>query len=328
MIFEKIHTVPTSDELVGKAFRRASRAMSGKQITGRESAMKANESMVLTAGNILSDNLANIVRRFPSFDELPGFYYEIADILVGVDKLRQSLSSTDWASKKIHELSREFVMNIRKSDSSMKTRKEAFGRMASIMSSIDSDLRFLNDARNQLRKLPDVREEPTIVVAGYPSVGKSSVMAVITGARPEVASCPFTSRGFSIGHFERNNDRYQVMDTPGLLDRPMSDRNDVELQAITALKHLESVVLFILDASETCGYVIDDQKRLLDEVRENFELPILVVANKADLPQFQEPDIVDLVISTETKQGVDAVVDQLIEMLAKEKESSPSVTPC
>ena len=328
MIFEKIHTVPTSDELVGKAFRRASRAMSGKQITGRESAMKANESMVLTAGNILSDNLANIVRRFPSFDELSGFYYEIADILVGVDKLRQSLSSTDWASKKIHELSREFVMNIRKSDSSMKTRKEAFGRMASIMSSIDSDLRFLNDARNQLRKLPDVREEPTIVVAGYPNVGKSSFMALITGARPEVASYPFTTKGVSIGHFERNNDRYQVMDTPGLLDRPMSDRNDVELQAITALKHLESVVLFILDASETCGYVIDDQKRLLDEVRENFELPILVVANKADLPQFQELDIVDLVISTETKQGVDAVVDQLIEMLAKEKESSPSVTPC
>ncbi|MGB9132765.1 MAG: GTP-binding protein, partial [Methanosarcina sp.] len=68
MIFEKIHTVPTSEELINKAFKRAARAMSGKTIENREGRFRANESMLLTAANIFTDNLANIVRRFPSFD--------------------------------------------------------------------------------------------------------------------------------------------------------------------------------------------------------------------------------------------------------------------
>ena len=106
MIFEKIHTVPTSGELINKAFKRSARAMSGKTIDSRESRFRANESMLLTAANILTDNLANIVRRFPSFERLPRFYYELTDILVGVEKLKMSLASVDWASRKIHEVAR------------------------------------------------------------------------------------------------------------------------------------------------------------------------------------------------------------------------------
>ena len=87
-IFEKIHTVPTSEELINKAFKRAARAMSGKTIDSRESKLQANESMILTAANIFTDNLSNVVRRFPSFDQLPKFYYELTDILVGVEKLK------------------------------------------------------------------------------------------------------------------------------------------------------------------------------------------------------------------------------------------------
>ncbi len=90
--------------------------MSGKTIEDRESRFRANESMLLTAANILTDNLANIVRRFPSFEQLPRFYYEITDILVGVEKLKMSLASVDWASRKIHEISRSYVGKIRNSD--------------------------------------------------------------------------------------------------------------------------------------------------------------------------------------------------------------------
>ncbi|MDD4749551.1 MAG: GTP-binding protein, partial [Methanosarcinaceae archaeon] len=166
MIFEKIHTVPTSEELINKAFKRASRTMSGKTITGKESRLSANESMLLTAANIFTDNLANIVRRFPSFDNLHPFYYELADILVGVEKMKMALGSVDWASRKIHEIAREYVGKMREVENPEPVRKEAFGRLASILKAINKDLIFLNKARNTLRKLPDVREEPTIVVAG------------------------------------------------------------------------------------------------------------------------------------------------------------------
>lgn len=318
MIFEKINTVPTSDELLDKSFRRATRAMSGKTITGRKTALQANESMVLTAANILTDNLKNIVRRFPTFENLPPFYYELADVMVGVDEMRKSLSRLDWASAKIHEVARDHVAKMRKTRDPLPVRKQCFGRLASIIGSIDKDLLFLNESRNKLRKLPSVHDEPTIVVAGYPNIGKSSYVTKVTGATPEIAPYPFTTKGVSIGHFFVGHDRYQVLDTPGLLDRPMSERNEIELQAITALRNLDAVVLFIIDASETCGYEIKDQKRMLEEVRSEFKLPVLVVANKADLPQFRELDYVDMKMSTETGEGVSEVTSTLIEMVKKE----------
>ena len=322
MIFEKIHTVPTSDELTNKAFKRAARAMSGKTIEGRDSRLRANESMVLTAANIFTDNLANIVRRFPSFEQLPTFYYELTDVLVGIEKLKMSLASVDWASRKIHEVARSYVGKIRDADLPEPVRKEAFGRIASIVKSINKDLLFLNEARNILRKLPDVQDEPTIVIAGYPNVGKSSFVSKITGATPEIAAYPFTTKGVSIGHFIRNDIRYQVMDTPGLLDRPMAERNNIERQAITAIHFLDAVVMFMIDPSESCGYEIEDQKRLLAEIRENFDLPLLVVANKADRSEFRNMDEVELNMSTITGEGMEEVMEKLLEMIEEKRLQS------
>jgi len=327
MIFEKIHTVPTSEELINKAFKRAARAMSGKTIESRESRFRANESMLLTAANIFTDNLANIVKRFPSFDQLPRFYYEITDILVGVEKLKMSLASVDWASKKIHEVARSYVGKIRGSDTPEPLRKEAFGRIASIIKSINKDLLFLNEARNILRKLPEVKDEPTIVIAGYPNVGKSSFVSKVTGASPEIAPYPFTTKGVTIGHFIRDGLRYQVMDTPGLLDRPMSERNDIERQAITAIQYLDAVVMFMIDPSESCGYEIKDQKRLLAEIKENFNLPLLVVSNKADRPEFRIIDETELNISTITGEGIEEVMDRLFEMIEEKRLLSSSEKP-
>jgi len=327
MIFEKIHTVPTSEELINKSFKRAARAMSGKTIEDKESRFKANESMLLIAANIFTDNLANIVRRFPSFDQLPKFYYELTDILVGVENLKMSLASVDWASKKIHEVARSYVGKIRDSDIPEPVRREAFGRIASIIKSINKDLLLLNEARNILRKLPDVQDEPTIVVAGYPNVGKSSFVSKITGASPEIAPYPFTTKGVKIGHFIRDGVRYQVMDTPGLLDRPMSERNIIERQAITAIHFLDAVVMFMIDPSESCGYEIEDQKRLLVEIQENFKLPMLVVANKADRPEFRKMDEVEMNVSLMTGEGVEDVVDRLLEMIEEKRLLSSSEEP-
>ena len=43
---------------------------------------------------------------------------------------------------------------------------------------------------------------------------------------------------------------FQVVDTPGILDHPLEERNTIEMQAITALAHLRAVVLYIMDVSE------------------------------------------------------------------------------
>ncbi len=313
MIFEKVPTVPTSEELLDKSFRRAARAKHGKRILDRASKLKAEESMLLTAANILSDNLINVVKKFPSFDQMPPFYLELADILVGVEELKMNLASVQWAGNKINEMSRKYVGMMRDAEDAKVVRKQGFGRISSIVNSIDGNLRFLNEARNKLRKLPEVGEGPAIVVAGYPNVGKSSFVALVSSAHPEIAPYPFTTKGLAVGHFERNRIRYQVIDTPGLLDRPLEERNEIELQAISALKHVGKVMLYIIDPSETCGYTLEKQMHLLEEIKKEFNIPMIVAANKTDISALVAG--ADMSMSTLTGEGVDAVLERLLEMI-------------
>lgn len=304
LMFEHLPTVPTSQELLDKSFRRASRAQD-------------NESMVQNAGNILSDNLANLIRKFPSFENLPLFYRDMADIAAGVDKIRISLSRLRWASRQVRLITREYVGKIKRAGGTDSTliRKSAFGRFSSVIRSIEKDLLFLNVARNLLRKMPTIDPQiPTILIAGYPNVGKSSFIIRITGARPEIASYPFTTKGIFVGHFMRGEKKYQVVDTPGLLDRPMSERNEIERQTVAALSHLEGVVLFILDPSGHCGYPLDSQLRLTEDLAEWINLPMLIVANKVDIKRYSDlPEM-----STETGLGVKEVLEKLIELLESE----------
>jgi len=318
-MFEKLPTVPTSQELLDKAFRRASRA-------------EDNESMIQNAGNILSDNLSNLIRKFPSFENLPPFYREMANVMVGEDRLRISLSRLGWASKQTRLITREFTSKIKRSrgQDSGPARRSAFGRFSSVMRSIEKDLLFLNEARNLLRHIPMVDASlPTILIAGYPNVGKSSFIVRVTGARPEIASYPFTTRGIFVGHFLRGEQRYQVVDTPGLLDRPMQDRNEIERQTVAALSHLPGVVLYIVDPSEHCGYPLASQISLAGDLKEWINLPMLIVANKADIMGEQEglegSRDFSLLMSTETGLGVDVVLEALVGLLdaATEKEALP-----
>ena len=307
-MFEQLPTVPTSQELLDKAFRRATRS-------------DDNESMVQNAGNILSDNLSNLIRKFPSFDNLPPFYREMADIIAGVDHIRISLSRLRWASAQIRDITREAVGKIKRSRGldSTPARKAAFGRFSSVMRSIEKDLLFLNEARNLLRKMPTIDPAiPTILIAGYPNVGKSSFIVRITGARPEIANYPFTTRGIFVGHFYINDQKYQVVDTPGLLDRPMEERNDIERQTIAALSHLQGVVLYIIDPSEHCGYPLASQLSLAEDIKNWIKLPMLMVANKADILRFESDGSVPE-MSTETGQGVDNVLKKLVSMIELEK---------
>ena len=293
MIFEELPTVPRSEELIDQAFSRAARA--GRAKSGHE----AQQSMLQTASNVLSDNLRNVVTAWPDFDEVHPFYFELADAITrdelpgetgnepgdGVSMLRQALSELSWASRKSKELGREYQRRLPGDiDAAIKVRKQGFARMADVVREIDDELAILGSVRDLLRDLPDIRpEEPTIVVAGYPNVGKSSFVNAVTNARNETASYPFTTRGIDVGHVEREHIRFQLVDTPGLLDRPPEERNEIESQAVSALGHLADTVVVMVDPSATCGYPIEVQLELRDAIREQFSVPVLTVANKADL---------------------------------------------
>ncbi len=320
MHFEDLPTTPRSEELVDKAFSRAARA--GRAKSGKE----AQESMLQTAANILSDNLGNVVTSWPDFDLVDDFYYEFADATLadtdvgGVDRLRQHLSEVMWASRQTDAIKDEYHGRIRKADTdtARKLRKQAFARLADVTEQVEDDLLAIGEARDALKTLPDIRaEEPAIVVAGYPNVGKSSFVNRVTNAKAETASYPYTTTRIAVGHIERNHARYQLVDTPGLLDRPSEERNAIESQTVSALTHLADAVIVMLDASGECGYPIESQLELLEDIESTFDAPILTVCNKADRSRDVEADYY---MSVETGEGVETVLDAAVEAIGYEPE--------
>ena len=321
MIFESLPTTPRSTELLDKAFSRAAR-------TGRsKSGLDAQQSMLQTASSILADNLENVVTQWPDFGTVDPFYYELADAIVDVDELRQSLSKVTWASRQIWQLREEYQPKLRRTDpdKARKHRKQAFARMADVVEEVAEDLERIGEARDALKTLPDIRpDEPAIVVAGYPNVGKSSFVNRVTRADNEIAHYPFTTRGVHVGHFDRDRIRYQIIDTPGLLDRPEADRNDIERQAASALEHLGDAVVFIVDASEACGYPLSAQLALRDAVARRFrerDVPVLTVNNKSDRSRDVDADHQ---MSVETDEGVGAVLDAAVDAVAWRPDIPPS----
>jgi nucleolar GTP-binding protein len=228
------------------------------------------------------------VKAFPSINERDDFLAEMIEVTVGVDPLKKALSNLDWASHKVRDLQKQYTSKVMTSSSTQSAdtyRKAFYGRASSVVNKVGPDLKFLTYARNEFRKVPDFNDELlTMVIAGFPNVGKSQFLSMISAAEPIVAAYPFTTKGIAVGIHQVGLRRYQVIDTPGLLDRELEYRNRIEMQAVTALKHLANSILFILDPSETCGYHMESQLKLLESVRELFPgVPMLVVENKVDI---------------------------------------------
>jgi small GTP-binding protein domain len=296
-------TVPTADEILDRSFRRAAKKRKEKLNKDR-----ANEEFVRAVGAAVHDRLVYIIRGFPEFEKIPPFYREMAEILYGVDKIKQSLGAVGWAAKHTKMVGHEIAVQTRKAADTMVYRKRAVARLASMVHQIDDDLHFLNEVRNTLRKLPHVEDAFTIVIAGYPNVGKSSFIRLVSTATPEIASYPFTTKGVIVGLRQTGRERVQFVDTPGILERPSEERNAIEKQALSAMMNVASVILYILDPSEHCGYPMEMQLRLLDEVKGMVNVPVIVVANKSDLTVAEGYRS----MSTETKDGVDEVLAELL----------------
>jgi nucleolar GTP-binding protein len=301
--FEKMPTVPTADEILDRSFRRAAKKMQEK--TNKE---RANTEFVRAVGAAIHDRLVYIIRGFPEFDKIPPFYREMADILYRLDRIKQSLGAVGWAAKHTKMVGNQLVLQSRKADDTLVVRKRAVARLASMVHQIDKDLRFLNKVRNVLRQLPHVDDAFTVVIAGYPNVGKSSFIRRVSSAEPEVASYPFTTKGIIVGHRMMGREKIQFVDTPGILDRPADERNAIEKQALSAMMNVASVVLFILDPSEHCGYPMEVQLNLLEEVKGMVKAPLVVAANKSDLVAAEGYPT----MSTGTGNGVEEVLAAIL----------------
>jgi len=128
-------------------------------------------------------------------------------------------------------------------------------------------------------------------MCGLPNVGKSSFMNKITRANVDVQPYAFTTKSLYVGHCDYRYLRWQVIDTPGILDHPLEERNTIEMQAITALAHLTCSVLYFVDISEQCGYTIEQQCSLFRSIKPLFaNKELIVVVNKIDTQPWETLD--------------------------------------
>lgn len=169
-------------------------------------------------------------------------------------------------------------------------KKAALGRMATIMKRQASNLAYLEQVRQHLSRLPSIDPYTrTIIVCGFPNVGKSSFINKITRAEVEVQPYAFTTKSLYVGHTDYKYLRWQVIDTPGILDHPLEERNVIEMQAITAMAHLRACVLYVMDISEQCGHTLEEQVSLFESIKPLFvNKPLLVVMNKVDVFDLNE----------------------------------------
>ncbi len=176
--------------------------------------------------------------------------------------------------------------------------------------------------RLELKLLADVG------LVGMPSVGKSSLISVMSSVKPKIAQYHFTTLVPNLGVSKTNDGRsFVIADLPGLIEGAAQGKG----LGHQFLKHIErtKIILHVLDMGSFEGRdPIEDYETINAELME-YGLDLekreqIVVANKMDLPDGREniklfkekfPDVVVVEVSTVTQLGIEEVKLKLADKL-------------
>jgi GTP-binding protein len=136
-----------------------------------------------------------------------------------------------------------------------------------------------------------------VALVGYPSAGKSSLIAAMSAARPKIADYPFTTLHPNLGVVQGGDTRYVIADVPGLIEGASKGKG----LGLEFLRHVErcAALLHVLDCAtlEPNRDPITDLDKILHELNE-YEVPEgqvpltqrpqLIALNKIDVPDGRE----------------------------------------
>ena len=176
--------------------------------------------------------------------------------------------------------------------------------------------------RMELKTIADVG------LIGYPNVGKSSILSVVTSAKPKVGNYHFTTLTPNLGIVRRYGKDIVLADIPGLIEGAADGAG----LGHDFLRHVERtrLLLHVVDISGSEGRdPIDDLDQInteLDHYGTLSELPQIIVCNKMDLPGAEENfrrmqtlgegmGCPVFGVSAATHDGFDAVLDETAKML-------------
>lgn len=323
--FKKITVVPPSQDFIDIILSKTQRKTPTvihkhyKIVRIRQFYMR---KVKFTQQNI-HDKLTQILNEFPKLVDVHPFYADLMNVLYDRDHYKLALGQINTARHLVDNVGKDYNRLLKYADSLYRCKqlkKAALGRMMTILKRQKQSLEYLEQVRQHLSRLPSIDPTTrTLLICGFPNVGKSSFINKITRADVEVQPYAFTTKSLFVGHTDYKYLRWQVVDTPGILDHPLENRNTIEMQAITALAHLRAAVLYVMDISEQCNQTIEEQIALFYNIKPLFiNKPLLVCVNKIDVINFEdlaenkkaaiksleEDNIPILFMSTITEEGV------------------------
>lgn len=315
-MFNKIPTVLRSQEIIDKALSKAAKIEEPYKPIIEDRIRKELIDKISTIESASCSHLDRLVKKFPSSEKLHPFYYGLLDLMFDVDKYKLSLGKVQWTSDRINLLSTEYIRDLKHERDKKRMNalmKQYYGRFTSLVKNIGNDLEFLSKCRDYMRKIPEIDTNlETFIIAGMPNVGKSSLLGILTTSQPVVAPYPFTTQSIHIGYTDIGYYRVQIIDTPGILDRAMSERNEMERKAILALQKINGSIMFLFDYSGTSGYSPEQQETLFKEVQKFFRKPIIRVQSKRDIsPEKME----NICISVNDRSGLEDLVAEMGKIL-------------
>lgn len=178
------------------------------------------------------------------------------------------------------------------------------------------------EVRLELKVLADVG------LVGMPSVGKSTLLSIISASKPKIAAYHFTTLSPNLGVVSlKNGNSFVMADLPGLIE---GASNGVGL-GTEFLKHAmrTRIIAHVIDMGSSEGRnPIEDYKIIREEIKKYSEILAnkkeIVVASKMDLENAKEnlekfkkayPDLMIIPISSYTFEGIDLLVEKLMELL-------------
>ncbi|TPW11969.1 MAG: obg [Acidimicrobiaceae bacterium] len=170
-----------------------------------------------------------------------------------------------------------------------------------------------------------------VALVGFPNVGKSTLISVISAARPKIADYPFTTLEPNLGVVSVDQDtNFVVADIPGLIEGASEGKG----LGHQFLRHIERarVLCVMVDLAPLDGVGPHDQQRiLLEELGayrpELLDRPRLVVGSKVDMATnaWDGPDWNGESVSSITHQGVKELVGRMAALVHEARQEQPVV---
>ena len=195
----------------------------------------------------------------------------------------------------------------------------------------------LGEATKPYKVILELKTIADVALVGKPNVGKSTLLSVISNAKPKIADYEFTTLSPNLGVVKFYDDSFVVADIPGLIDGASEGAG----LGHEFLAHIERtrLVIHVIDASGYYGNdIVDDYKVINNELKKYnkklSKLPQIVVFTKLDLIdnidekisyfKSKVKDKVDIIpISSITRKNVDMLVKKIYEKLKTLPKSEP-----